>query len=118
MTCNHCDGNVANTDHNPRCPDAGRGYHYLQRKPRKGDRIGFGEFVGGGNGSIAAVQLAKGPTATVDRCDGNLCWITNDGSDLSMPFIWRFESDNTLNRLARIFDTHMAGDQLAETSAP
>lgn len=58
----------------------------IQRKPRKGDLIGFGDFASVPHSDpdvYAATQLYMSivveptrPTHVVDRCDGNLCWIT------------------------------------------
>lgn len=78
----------------------------LQRKPRVGDRIGFGEFSGQGNGNVATVCEASTANFTVMRVDGNLCWIHEDGKPdeprYASPFIWQFTEG--LNRLVKIFD--------------
>ena len=78
----------------------------LQRKPRVGDRIGFGRFNGPGNGSIASVEEPLVATGIVKRVDGNLCyWLHDDQLDeprYHTCFIWWFYDG--LNRLARIFN--------------
>lgn len=84
----------------------------LLRKPKVGDRIGFGEFSGPGNGLVATVREVDKPRFTVTRVghagdsDENLCWIREDGKAVdpknSLPFIWKFTEG--LNRLAKIFE--------------
>jgi hypothetical protein len=83
----------------------------LDRKPRIGDRIGFGVFAGSGHGLVATVRDAAHPTHVVTRVgvegasDANLCWIREVGAiddpRFSSPFIWRFAEG--LNRLAKVF---------------
>ncbi len=80
----------------------------LQRKPRKGDRIGFGKHQSGPWNPLSMVQATcieepMWPTMTVLHVDGYLCWVTYDDKSPSGPFIWYFASDNTRNALARIF---------------
>lgn len=84
----------------------------LARKPRVGDRIGFGEFTTQG-----VVEALK-PRFTVTRVgqsgssDNNLCWIREDGLSEdpknSLPFIWQFKEG--LNQLAKIFEDGPARD--------
>jgi hypothetical protein len=80
----------------------------LTRKPRAGDRIGFGDFCGPGHGSVATVRDAASATHTVTRVEDNLCWIREDGKPdeprFASPFIWNFPADGQMNRIAKIFD--------------
>ena len=95
----------------------------LQRKPRKGDRIGFGSFASAPHPdpdcaalglTLSIVVEPTKPTAVVTRTpegDDNLCWIAplgrEDDPRAASPFIWRFRTSGgpaTLNNLARIFE--------------
>ncbi len=97
----------------------------IQRKPRKGDRIGFGRFGGvarNGGAFVSDVIEPTKPIATVLRIDGNLCWCSydvepNGHQPADGPFIWRFTPSGQaehLNQLARIFDA--AGVLIADES--
>jgi hypothetical protein len=85
----------------------------LYRKPRKGDRIGFGEFVSSerqivaDDGSVFSlpcrptVTPPARATCTVTEVVGELCWTLRDGAEKPLPFIWTFH-DLPFNQLAHI----------------
>lgn len=81
----------------------------LNRKPRVGERIGFGKLL-----NDAGVVPAEFSTAVVTGfggTDGNICWYQEDAKDGQRPpdqscFIWRFvdaRGSEELNRLASLF---------------
>jgi hypothetical protein len=87
----------------------------LQRKPRKGDRVGFGHFVSRPHNdrelaaighTVSHVIEPGAPTHIVTRTPepgDNLCWIAPlVGRGDAQPFIWNFREGR--NQLARIFD--------------
>lgn len=79
----------------------------LDRKPRKGDRIGFGEFKASG---YPAVVAPVKPACTVTELSGNLCWCLWDGQAKAQPFIWWFDSDQSFNKLAHYETVSPSGD--------
>jgi hypothetical protein len=72
----------------------------LDRKPKTGDRIGFGEFTG----NSMAVKPPTKAAFTVSSISDNLCWILADGQRDAQPFIWWFSREQMHNKLAHIFD--------------
>jgi hypothetical protein len=75
----------------------------LDHKPRKGERIGFGEFTGN---SMDVKPPAKSTAivVSISETNPNLCWILSDGQRDAQPFIWWFEREQMHNKLAHVFD--------------
>lgn len=62
----------------------------LTEKPRKGQRVAWRDEHG------------LRCHATVMSTDGNLCWVKDDKSGLTNPFIWFFPRNNEFNQMAEI----------------
>lgn len=76
--------------------------NHLNRRPRKGDRIGFGEFVDGEYPKVTPPTKAE-YTVTATPEDGtNLAYIRKDGAEQAHPFIFWFEVDQRFNYLAHV----------------
>lgn len=72
----------------------------INRKPRKGDRIGFGEFRCGDYPNVNPPTKATHTVWATPEGNSNLCWLVQDGQRDPLPFIWWFEREKAFNQLA------------------